>query len=320
MPQKVGIVGVGGVGTFFGLRLAEAGHDVRFLLRSDQGSPSSLRLESWQGDFELATPDCRSELGSDLDWVLVCLKSTALADDGAILDSTVAKAMGPSTRVQLLMNGLGAEEQAARRFGPERVHGGLVYGGFTRSSNTVLHEGVGAEIRGGSFVDDPSEIQAAAALWAETKVDYVPQPCLLRAQWAKLAWNIPFNGLTVAAGGLTVSDVWRTTNKHVAVDLMREVCQAANADLAANGKLDDCLDEQATIDALSAITDRMAAAQYVPSTTLDFNHKRPMEVDSIFAEPLRRAQASGLYVPRLSLLTNLLELLNEPLLAAADSS
>lgn len=310
MRQKVGIVGAGGVGTFFGVRLAEAGHKVRFLLSRKRQPPATLTITSWQGNASLSDPDFRDNLGDDLDWILVCLKSTALSrNDRGILDNF---AIGQNTRVQLLMNGLGAEELAAKRFGAKRVHGGLVYGGFTRLGDTVKHEGVPAEIRGGSFVDDPTEVEAAQQLWADVNVTYTPQPCLLLAQWSKLAWNIPFNGLTVAAGGCSVKDVWRPDNKQVAVQLMREVCSAANADLQCRGK--PILDENQVIRTLSVITDKMAAASYIPSTTLDFNARRPMEIDAIFAEPLRRASSLGVDTPRLEALTNLLLLLNEPLL------
>ena len=312
--QRVGIVGSGAVGTFFGIRLAEAGHDVRFLLSSRHSStlPTSFSVRSWQGDYVLESPKvARSpwDLGDDLDWVLVCLKGTALQEsEGQVLDDLV----GPifercqnTMRIQMLMNGLGAEEMAAARFGAHRVHGGLVYGGLTRDGvGEATHEGVPAEIRGGSFIDDPTEIQAAAALWEPAlNVQYTPQPCLLKAQWAKLAWNIPFNGLTVDHGGVDVAHIWHAPDtRDVAVGLMREVIAAANADLAKAGKTEE-LDPDALVNTLSSITDKMAKAKYVPSTTMDFLHNRPMELNAIFCEPLRRAQALGVETPHLEALT-----------------
>jgi len=67
-------------------------------------------------------------------------------------------------------------------------------------------------------------------------VAYVPQPCLRAAQWGKLAWNAPFNGCTVLAGGADVGKLWGDAEgKATAVAIMREVIRAANADLAAHG-------------------------------------------------------------------------------------
>ena len=68
----------------------------------------------------------------------------------------------------------------------------------------------------------------------------------------------------------------------------REVIRAANADLAHAGA-EPRLDEEATVDALCAITDKMAEQDYVPSTTCDFLSGNRMEVEAIFKEPLRRA-------------------------------
>ena len=41
-PLKVGFVGAGAVGTYFGVRLAELGHDVRFLVRKRHDAPERL--------------------------------------------------------------------------------------------------------------------------------------------------------------------------------------------------------------------------------------------------------------------------------------
>ena len=114
-PLKVGVVGAGAVGTYFGVRLAELGHDVRFLVRKRHDAPKKLGVTSWQGDFVLEGPTIvreASELGDDLDWVLVGLKSTALEQENVLRD-LLEPCVAPNTRVQLLMNGLGAEEKAA---------------------------------------------------------------------------------------------------------------------------------------------------------------------------------------------------------------
>lgn len=52
------------------------------------------------------------------------------------------------------------------------------------------------------MLDDPSELQAVGRLWAGAKVEVELAPNLLRARWAKLCWNMPFNGLTTILGTL----------------------------------------------------------------------------------------------------------------------
>ena len=57
-----------------------------------------------------------------------------------------------------------------------------------------------------------------------------------------------------------------------------------------------------------AATDAMAA--YRPSTMIDFVEGRPMEVEAIFSEPLRRASALGVATPLLALVTGQMRALN----------
>ena len=54
----VAVIGAGAVGSYYGARLAQAGHDVRFLLRRDYDAVAErgLRVESHHGDFVLEHP------------------------------------------------------------------------------------------------------------------------------------------------------------------------------------------------------------------------------------------------------------------------
>ena len=79
--KSVAVVGSGAVGLYYGGRLAAAGEDVRFLMRSDHDviSRDGLKVESVHGDFEL--PRVRAfqaaeEIGP-VDLVIVAWKATA---------------------------------------------------------------------------------------------------------------------------------------------------------------------------------------------------------------------------------------------------
>ena len=71
-PQRVAIIGAGAIGSYYGARLAEAGHDVHFLMRRDYEAVSSggLRVTSISGDFVLeARVNMAATFGaSDPDW------------------------------------------------------------------------------------------------------------------------------------------------------------------------------------------------------------------------------------------------------------
>jgi len=143
---------------------------------------------------------------------------------------------------------------------------------------------------------------------------------LARAHWEKLIWNIPFNGLGVASAAGYDALVHQpstinhqlssclTTDKLLADarweqlvrELMHEVVAAANAqDLGVSESLVEKQIER---------TRTMGA--YKASTLLDFEQGRPLELESLFLEPLRQAQQAGVATPRLSALCGVLRQLN----------
>ena len=300
----VAVVGAGAVGCYYGARLAQAGHDVRFLMRRDYEAVAArgLRVESHHGDFTLERPAIARDAAAlgRADWVLCGLKATSL-DAAAAL---IRPCLGPQTRVLAIMNGLGIEEALAQAAGTERVFGGLAFTCLNRGEpGTVRHLEYG-QVAIGHLGDDAAELERALTLWEGARVEVSAAPSLLRARWEKLCWNVPFNGLTVAAGGVdTEAIVTDAALRAQAGALMREVAAAGNADLAARGRRER-IDGEAVAARMFALTDAMGP--YRPSTLIDFLEGRAIEVGAIFAEPARRARALGVATPRLEQLTALL--------------
>jgi len=299
--SRVAVIGAGAVGCYYGARLAEAGHEVHFLMRRDFEAVrrDGLHILSKDGDVHLARPDVAREPSAigPADWVLCALKATAVEEARAL----VAPCVGPSTRILVLMNGLGLEDRFAAWFGAERVFGGLAFTCINRGEPGVVHHIDYGPVTIGHLLDDPGEVDIALALWAGAKVETVRAPSLLAGRWTKLCWNIPFNGLAVTAGGITTDRVLADPALRASVTaLILEVAAAGNADLAAHGGTAR-LDGEATARNMVAATEAMAA--YRPSTMIDFVEGRPMEVAAIFEEPLRRASALGVATPLLSMLT-----------------
>src|SRR3954469_21111400 len=103
--MKIAVVGPGALGSFYGAKLARAGEDVHFLLRSDHDAVKrhGVRIHSTEGDFTVRpkcakTPD---EIGPS-DLVLVALKTTANDQFPKPLPPLV----DPNTAVLTLQNGL----------------------------------------------------------------------------------------------------------------------------------------------------------------------------------------------------------------------
>jgi len=103
-----------------------------------------------------------------------------------------------------------------------------------------------------------------------------------------LIWNVPFNGLAIAEGGKT-TDLLLADETTVAEirALMNEVVSAA----AARGFV---LDPK-WIDWNIERTRPMGP--YRPSSLIDWQEGREVEIDAIWGEPLRRAQSRGLSLP-----------------------
>jgi 2-dehydropantoate 2-reductase len=319
--MKIGIVGCGAVGSYYGARLVQAGHDVHFLLRSDYGvvRRQGLQVRSVQGDFHVQ-PKCArlpDEIGR-CDLVVIGLKTTANSEFPNLLPPLA----GPDTAILTLQNGLGNEEQLARIFSVEQILGGLCFVCLNRIEPGRIHHSAHGRIVIGEFQRPPQpRTHELAALFLQSGVSCVVTEDLSRAHWEKLIWNIPFNGLGVAASaGLEAFATGQLPPKErrmgcfatdrllaeppwaaVVRQLMLEVIAAARA---LGFDLQDSL-----ADHQIERTAQMGA--YKASTLIDFERRLPLELDSLFLEPLRQAQAAGLDMPTLSALCRVLTALED---------
>jgi 2-dehydropantoate 2-reductase len=120
------VFGAGGVGGYFGGRLAQSGEKVTFIARGEHLQAMlnhGLKVESIQGDFSIqpviATQDPAKV--RDVDVVLVCVKAWDIPAAG----NAMRKMLGPYSMVIPLENGVEAPSQLAEIIGKEHVLGGL---------------------------------------------------------------------------------------------------------------------------------------------------------------------------------------------------
>ena len=287
--KSVAIVGSGAIGLYYGGRLAQAGEDVRFLLRSDFDEIKShgLKVESVHGDFilpEVAAFRSSQEIGP-VDLVIVCWKATA----NASLKDVLPPLLHGNTQILTLQNGLGNCEAIAEVAGADRVLGGLCFVCINRIAQGVVSHTAGGQIKVGTF--DGTRHERAELIAARFKAANIPCQAtdnLARAQWEKLIWNVPFNGLAVAEGGVTTDVLLADPKIEDEIrELMTEVVAAANAQgLGVDESLIEWNIER---------TRPMAA--YKPSTMIDFVEGRELELGPIWEEPLRRAKVAGVQTP-----------------------
>ena len=293
MFSRIAILGAGALGSYYGARLALVGNDVRFHVRRDLAAVRARGFTLREKDATrqlaniaaFATPE---EIGQ-VDLVFVTLKTTANAELARLLPPL----LHVRTAVVTLQNGLGNEELIASLVGAERVLGGLCYIGVTREAPGELRgfHTPGA-IALGEFGRPAGErAHAIAALLAGAGMKLRVVDNLAEARWQKLIWNVAFNGLAIARGGLTTDRILGDPTIAAEVrPLMNEVAAAGRAlgfDVP-----------EAFIQSQLDITPAMGA--YAPSSLVDFLAGREVEVEAIWGEPLRRAQAAGLAMLRLA--------------------
>ncbi len=292
--MKIAIVGAGAVGGYYGARLARAGEEVHFLLRADYAAvhERGWRVTDEDGTWTLAPAHAhdRPETIGACDCVIVAAKATA----NPSLPPLVRPLLGENTILLTLQNGLGNVEFHAAYAGASRVLGGLAFVCLNRVAPGVIEKYIPGSVRLGEM-SGPAQPRTRdlAARFTRAGVDCAAVDSLDLALWRKLVWNVPFNGLTIAAGGVTTAVVLARPELLARAKLLMGEVRAGAAALGLE------IPESFLHRQIEA-TYPMGA--YKPSSLVDFLAGREVEVEAIWGEPARRARAAGAKVPHLEAL------------------
>jgi 2-dehydropantoate 2-reductase len=297
--SRIAVVGSGAVGCYYGGLLARAGCDVHFLMRSNLAAVQSAGLTIRTRGTVLHIDDVHAAASTQdigpCDLVIIALKATV---NGA-LEEHLPPLLGARTILLTLQNGLGNEEFLAQRWGAERILGGLCFVCLNRTAPGVIEHFDHGSLSIGEY-QRPSapRTHAVAKLFSEAGVETRVVENLLTERWRKLVWNIPFNGLSIAAGGVTVADVLHDEGlRNLARNLMDEVLDAARR--LGHDIPGSFADDQ--------IARSWTMGPYKPSSMVDWEQRRPVEVEAIWGEPWRQGVSRGANVGRLEMLYRILE-------------
>ena len=300
---KTSLVGPGAVGGYYGAMLAQAGFDIRFLFRSTYESVTANGLwlvhhteGSRKSEVQNLQPYRRAESVGECEWVVIASKATANRD----LQKVLTPLVGEKTKFLTLQNGMGNVESLATQFGANRtILAGLCFTCINRTSPNVIESLLPGYVQFGQFGGKMNEdCLRMVAAFKDSGVRVRSVDSLDEALWRKLCWNVPFNGLAIAGGGITTDLILADQDlARRARALMLEVQKGA----AAYGiEIED-----AFIDRQFELTEPMGA--YKPSSLLDYLKGKPVELNAIWGEALKRGQSKGVDMPELNLLLTQLE-------------
>jgi 2-dehydropantoate 2-reductase len=290
--MKIAVVGAGAVGAWYAAKLALAGHETHFVLRSDFDAvrASGYTLRDHAGEQHLYPVNAHRDAATvgTCDLVIIGLKATANDKFAPLLTPLV----GPNTTLLTLQNGMGNAEALGEIFGIQKVMAGLCFVCLNRTRPGVIENYHHGRVAFGEGVGSARErTHAVAGAFVKAGVVVEVAESLEEILWKKLCWNVPFNGLAIAAGGITTDKILASPElTATAGALMREIQTAA---LARGFKIPDSFLEHQF-----KVTREMDA--YKPSSLIDFLAGRPVEVDAIWGYPLRRALAAGVPMPELT--------------------
>jgi 2-dehydropantoate 2-reductase len=197
--MKFAIFGTGGVGGYFGGRLAEAGEDVTFVARGahlEEIRKNGLTVESVAGDFRVFPAKATGDPGSigPVDAVLVCVKAWDVKKAAAAMHPIV----GPETVVVPLENGVEAPDELAEVLGPGPVLGGLCkIVAYIGAPGVVRHTGVAPSLAFGEMDGtDSDRVRRLREVMRRAKGMTVEEPADIRvALWQKFIFIAAMSGV-----------------------------------------------------------------------------------------------------------------------------
>ena len=299
--MRIGIIGSGALGLYYGAVLQRSGQDLHFLLRRDFQAirEQGLQIHSVDGNFHLpqiASYQRPQEIGT-VDLVIVGLKTIS----NHHLIELVTPLVGADTAILTLQNGLGNEELLAAAFGAERVLGGVAFLCSNRGEPGIVHHlGEGKIILGEFSGGLTPRSQDLEKMFQAAGITCTAVSDLRRARWEKLVWNVPFNGLCALLGKDVTDLLNHPPSKKLARDLMLEIITGANAQ-----PLEEPIDGPAYSQHMITFTENMD--HYRPSMMIDREEGRPLELKAIYGIPLKQANATGIGMPKIEMLYSLLD-------------
>ncbi|MEI6441966.1 MAG: putative 2-dehydropantoate 2-reductase [Nostocales cyanobacterium ELA583] len=300
------ILGTGALGGFYGAKLQKSGLEVHYLLKSDyqQVSENGLIIESKDGDFTLPQVNAYHNVHK-MPWcdvVIISLKTT----QNQLLPDLLPPIVKDDGVVLVLQNGLGIEADVAEIVSNVSIIGGLCFLCSNKVAPGHIHHLDYGQITLGAYASNyqatgiTKKMQEVSADFENAGISIELLEDLLLGRWKKLVWNIPYNGLSVILNA--------TTNELMADLYTRTLVECLMNEVSLGAKSTGRLVPASFIQTMLDYTVKMKP--YRTSMKIDFDEKRPLEVEAIFGNLLRTAAANDVSLPLIRCLYQQLKFLD----------
>jgi 2-dehydropantoate 2-reductase len=303
--SEVLVVGAGGVGAYFGGRLSESGGAaVSVVCRSDYEAvkENGFDIASINGDFKFIPEQvCRNvdEYNGNPDYIIIALKALPDIDNVNLIKPAVRK----DTVIVLLQNGIDIEHDLYEAYPENEIISGIAYIGVARKGEGKIEHQGGGHLSVGLFPEGTSDsVDRLHKLFENAGVDCEVRKDIIRKRWEKLLWNVPFNSLSVIAGGLDTRQIMDDKYLvNLAENSMKEVVRTSEA---CGWAIDESLIEW-------NLEYTRNFPPYKSSMLLDYENHRKMECDAILGNVIKLAEEHNLSTPYIEAMFALLNSINQ---------
>jgi 2-dehydropantoate 2-reductase len=291
--MRILVVGAGAIGGYFGGRLLQAGQDVTFLVRPKRAAElasAGLVIKSPAGDVTLKNPPTvqADKLSEKFDVVLLSCKAFDLED--AI--KSFAPAVGPNTSIIPLLNGMSHLDVLDKKFGRERVLGGLCAIAVTLNEKREVVQLAPMQSLGFGERDNKmsDRVKAIAEVFAKGNCGAAPSEHVMQDMWDKWVFLASLAASTCLMRTSVGNILAVTGGKDFLLGMLDEASAVATAEgFAPAGPF-----FQRTRGILTTEGSPMTASMF-----RDVKAGLPVEADHVIGDLVARADAAKIPVPKL---------------------
>jgi 2-dehydropantoate 2-reductase len=290
--MKILVLGAGGVGGYFGGRLAQAGADVSFLVRpkrAAQLAASGLVIKGPAGDLtQRVTTVLAPDVHPEYDLIMVACKAYDLEDAIA----AIAPAVRPDTAILPFLNGVKHMDRLDQAFGRVRVLGGVaqIAATLTPGGEILQLNEIHSVIFGERDAPTSTRCETLAAIMAKARFASRLSATIQLEMWEKFVFLATLAAMTCMMRA-AIGPIVRTYDGTALVLEMLEECRLVAAAAGFEPRADFMQRTR------GMLTDRASA--FTASMLRDIEKGGPIEGEHIVGDMLVRARQQGVAAPLL---------------------